>query len=139
MLEELRRYKKTGQMSERLGEMFLAIARRFTARSCFYGYSYRDDMVSEAVYRMVTQVDKFDPDHPSGNPFAYFTQIAYHQVLNVLKKEKKQVAIKDMTRERVWRQMSEEEGIPFVEFETGDDCFNPEEQDSSKKDSDKEE
>ena len=54
---ELEYYKKTKIISEKLGEMILKIAHRYSSKPCFSGYSYRDEFVSEAIYRMIDQLD----------------------------------------------------------------------------------
>lgn len=89
MLEELREYRRSGIISERLGWMFMELARRHSTKGNFLSYTYRDDMISEAVFRMVSQIDKFNPDHPKANPFWYFSVTAKRQFLNFIKAEKK--------------------------------------------------
>lgn len=109
---------KSGEITEVLGAMFLKLARRYTSKPNFVGYSYRDEMISESVYRMISQIDKFDVDHPSKNPFAYFTQICYHQVLTMINKEKRQSEIKDNIRAKLWDEVCEQEEI--VKYEEPD-------------------
>lgn len=111
MMQELVDYNNTGVISEDLGRMFLKLARRYTSKPNFVGYSYRDEMISESVYRMISQIAKFDVTHPSRNPFAYFTQICYHQVLTMINKEKRQKEIKDNIRSKIWDEVCEEENI----------------------------
>ena len=128
MMQELVHYNNTlkydedgepiehsGEITEKLGEMFLKLARRYTSKPNFVGYSFRDEMISESVYRMISQIDKFDVHHPSKNPFAYFTQICYHQVLTMINKEKRQTEIKDNIRAKLWDEVCEEEQIAKYE------------------------
>jgi DNA-directed RNA polymerase specialized sigma24 family protein len=114
MLEELRDYKRTGEISEELGSMFSKIARHYASLPKFSGYSYIEDMISSAVERMVTQVDRFDPERPDANPFAYFTLTTHRQFLAVLKKEKRQTEIRRKYRTNVWDNLYEEENIQQV-------------------------
>jgi len=114
MLEELRRYKRTGEISEKLGEMFVKIARHYASLPKFSGYSYIKDMISSAIERMVTQVDRFDPERPDANPFAYFTLTTHRQFLAVLKKEKRQTEIRRKYRTKVWDDLCDEEKIQQV-------------------------
>lgn len=53
------------------------------------GNTYREEMVGDAVIRMIEALtsQKFDP--LKGNPFSYFTKIAFHAFCNRIKKEKK--------------------------------------------------
>jgi len=115
MMKELIKFNETGEISEELGAMFLKLATRYTSKPNFVGYSYRDEMISESVYRMISQIAKFDVTHPAKNPFAYFTQIAYHCVLTLINKEKRQTEIKDNIRAKVWDEMCEEENIEKIE------------------------
>jgi hypothetical protein len=111
MMVELIKYRDTGVISEILGAMFLKLATRYTSRPNFAGYSYRDEFISAAVYRMVEQVGKFDVDHPSQNPFAYFTQMAHNQILSILNKEKRQRTMQQRLRAKVWDNLCEQEGL----------------------------
>lgn len=64
----------------------------------FMNYSYRDDMVMDAVENCIKVVKNFDVKAAtrSGTPngFGYFTQIAYYAFLRRIEKEKKQTQIK---------------------------------------------
>jgi len=123
MMEELIHYNSTieydkdgeivrsGEITENLGGMFLKLARRYTSKPNFVGYSFRDEMISESVYRMVSQIAKFDVDHPAKNPFAYFTQICYHQCLTMINKENRQSEIKDNIRAKLWDEVCEQEDM----------------------------
>ena len=73
-----------------LGENIYKIARGLSFAPNFINYSYKDDMIGDAIVKMFSalQQRKFKID--SGyNPFSYFTTIAYHAFINRIKKEKK--------------------------------------------------
>ena len=73
-----------------LGENVYKIARGLSFAPNFINYSYKDDMIGDAIVKMFSalQQQKFKVD--SGyNPFSYFTTIAYHAFINRIKKEKK--------------------------------------------------
>ena len=78
---------------EYVGDCLLQIARRFSNKPNFAGYSYKEDMISDAVENCLTYLHNFDPAK-SSNPFAYFTQIIYYAFLRRIEREKKQVYIK---------------------------------------------
>ena len=61
----------------------------------FSGYSFREDMIGDALEKMIEAVvfKKYDA-LISQNPFAYFTQIAYNCFLQRIEKERIQVYIK---------------------------------------------
>jgi DNA-directed RNA polymerase specialized sigma24 family protein len=57
------------------------------------GYSYKDEMIADAIENCVSAAHSFDPEK-SNNPFAYFTQIAWNAFIRRISKEKKQAYIK---------------------------------------------
>lgn len=69
------------------------ICNHLSYRPNFIGYSYRDEMVADAIENCLKVVDKFD-SVKYNNPFAYFTQIAYYAFLRRIADEKKQAYIK---------------------------------------------
>lgn len=111
MIVEILKYHASGVISEVLGEMFMRLAIRYTSKYNFSGYTYRDDMIAEAVFRMVEQIDKFDVNHPTQNPFAYFTTVAHRQILTVLNKEEKYRDLKDSVRTMMWDDLCTDEHI----------------------------
>lgn len=98
LLEELNKYKKTGYQSEELGRMLLLLAKRYSERGSFSGYSWKDDMVCEAVMTCVRYAHNFDPEKAKGkpNPFAYFSRIIHNSFLNYISKQKDHSKIKDI-------------------------------------------
>lgn len=70
-----------------IGRVFLDIATRFSHRSNFINYTYREDMISDGVENCLRYIDNFDPNKGT-NPFSYFTQIVYYAFLRRIQKEK---------------------------------------------------
>lgn len=95
LMKELKKYKKDKVISEELGVMFLKIASKLATKKNFSGYSYKDEFISDAVYRMVTQIDKIDLNHPKCNPFAYLTQICKFKMIAKISAEKRYQEIKE--------------------------------------------
>lgn len=95
MLEELIEYKKTNVISPELGKMLLAIANNYSNKGSFINYTWREDMVADAVLTCVKYIHNFNPDK-SKNPFAYFTTVCRNAFLNFIKKQKKHSVIKDV-------------------------------------------
>ena len=76
-------------------DAIMKITEHYSYRPNFIGYSYRDDMVLDALECCLKGVLKhFDPEK-SKNPFGYFTQITHYAFLYRIKKEKRQVSIKN--------------------------------------------
>lgn len=111
MMDELCAYRDTGVISDKLGDMFLKLAIRYTSKPNLSGYTYRDDMIASATSRMVEQIDKFDVDHPARNPFAYFTMLTYRQVITYIAKEHRYTGIKNSVRDKLWTEFGEEYSI----------------------------
>ena len=76
-----------------IGESILLICSNLAKKPNFSGYTYKTDMISDAIMDCVAAVDNFDPEK-TNNPFAYFTQIAWNAFIRRIQKEKKQTYIK---------------------------------------------
>jgi hypothetical protein len=76
------------QIPEYIGSCIMKIATHLAYKSNFIGYTYRDDMILDAIENCIASVDNFDPEK-SANPFAYFTQVSYYAFLRRIQKEKK--------------------------------------------------
>jgi len=81
-----------------IAECFLKIAEGLSHKSNFIRYTYREEMVMDAVENCLKAVTNYNIDTATrtGNPnaFAYFTQICYYAFLRRLAKEKRQQDIK---------------------------------------------
>ena len=71
----------------------MLICNKLATKPNFIGYSYKDEMIADAIENCVAAAHSFDPDK-SNNPFAYFTQIAWNAFIRRIAKEKKQAYIK---------------------------------------------
>lgn len=69
------------------------IAEALSKKYYFIQYSYREDMVSDAVYTCLKYIDKFNPEK-TRNPFSYFTQISFYAFVRKIQTEKKQTYTK---------------------------------------------
>lgn len=95
LLKELIECKKSGVISNKLGEYFLSIAWHLTGHSNFrrYSYSLKEDFVGLGVMKMIKGVKSFDPEK-SKNAFAYFTQICWNSFIYSCKEYYKQINVK---------------------------------------------
>jgi hypothetical protein len=95
--QSIAKAKKTGekkpQIPRYVAECFMKIAENLSHKPNFLSYTFRDEMVADAIENCVMYVDNFDPSK-SSNPFAYFTQITYFAFLRRIQKEKKQLYVK---------------------------------------------
>ena len=84
---------ETPTPSNYIGECIWLIANRLSTNRNFIGYTYREEMIGDAVENCLRDLHNFDPEK-STNPFAYFTQIMYYAFLRRIDKERKQTYIK---------------------------------------------
>lgn len=75
-----------------LGHVIMEIARRLAYRPNFINYSFREDLVGDAIEAGLKGIDKFDCQY--FNPFAYFTQIMWNAFIRRIQIENAQQEIK---------------------------------------------
>lgn len=82
-------YYKTEIISDVLAHMINKIAHKLSYAPNFINYTYRDEMVGDAIVRMMKALIAKKYTHNKGsNPFSYFTKIAFNAFRNRIKKEK---------------------------------------------------
>ena len=81
-----------------VAQCFLRIAEGLSHKANFIRYTYREEMVMDAVENCLKAIGNYNLDAATrtGNPnaFAYFTQITWYAFLRRIAKEKKQQEIK---------------------------------------------
>ena len=81
-----------------IAQCFLKICEGLSHKPNFIRYTYREEMVMDAVENCLKAIQNYDIDAAtrSGRPnaFSYFTQIAWYAFLRRIAKEKKQFDIK---------------------------------------------
>ena len=81
-----------------IASCFLKIAEGLSHKSNFIRYTYREEMVMDAVENCLKAIENYDiaAATRTGNPnaFAYFTQISWYAFLRRIAKEKKQQDVK---------------------------------------------
>lgn len=102
LLKELTNYKETGKISEELAKMIMLIAENYSKKPSFIGYTWRQDMISEAILTCIKYIHNFNPEK-SKNPFAYISTICQRSFLMFIKKQKKHSEIKDTCYNNMWR------------------------------------
>ena len=86
--------KAKGFMTDKLAKMLMLLANGIARKSNYSGYSYKDDMKSEALVNLCRNALKFDPAK-SSNPFAYYTTAIERSFLQFMAEEKKEHYIRD--------------------------------------------
>lgn len=81
------------QVPEYIGDCFIKIANHLAFKNNFINYTFREDMILDAIENCLIYMNNFDPKK-SSNPFAYFTQITYYAFLRRIQKEKRHLQTK---------------------------------------------
>ena len=93
--------QETPRLPEYVGYVIIEIAERSSKRYQFRNYPFREEMVSDGIETCIKYIHNFDPEK-SSNPFSYLTQIIYFSFLNRIKKEKKELYIKQKTLQNTY-------------------------------------
>src|SRR6056300_1175034 len=97
--DSLRKYYDSDILTDDLAENIKKIAYGLSYNSSFINYSYKDDMIGDALIKMYSALSRkkynFDKKTTKDgktapcNPFSYFTTIAFNAFVNRIKKEKR--------------------------------------------------
>jgi hypothetical protein len=80
-------------INDEISKIIMAIATYLSTKNNFVNYTYREDMIGDAIENFVNYLDNFDSEK-SKNPFAYFTQICYYAFIRRINKESKHSEVK---------------------------------------------
>ncbi len=85
-------------VTDYIAQCFLKISEGLSHKSNFIRYTYREEMVMDAVENCLKAIENYNIEVATrtGNPnaFAYFTQISWYAFLRRIAKEKKQQDVK---------------------------------------------
>jgi hypothetical protein len=108
-------------VTDYIAQCFLRIAEGLSHKSNFIRYTYREEMVMDAVENCLKAINNYDIEAATRtgkpNAFAYFTQITWFAFLRRIAKEKKQqdVKMKYLTQSGIEN---------FIDNENGDNISN---------------
>ena len=106
-------YYKTGELKNDLADMIQKIGTRLGYAQNFINYSFKAEMIGDAVIKMITALTRKRFKCNSGyNPFSYFTKVAYRAFQNRIKKEKKEHETLHRYQEEVFNLLTENNQIP---------------------------
>lgn len=83
-----------GTMTRTLAHMFMKLCERYATRSNWRGYTYNDEMRSQALLQLSQIGLQFD-ESKSQNPFAYYTAAITNSFTRVLNIEKRNQNLRD--------------------------------------------
>lgn len=119
------------QISDTISRAIIQICTRLSNSFNFINYTYKDEMIADAILKCYTKVHRFDPAI-SENAFAFFTQCAYNAYIHRIKIEQKESSIKAKTiREKLSSEFvahgvdsdSDDGTNSFVEFLKENDAY----------------
>jgi hypothetical protein len=106
------------KVTDYIAQCFLKICEGLSHKSNFVRYTYREEMVMDAVENCLKAIENYNLEAATRtgkpNAFAYFTQISWFAFLRRIEKEKKQQDIK-------MRYMEQAGGDMFLDNELGDE------------------
>lgn len=81
------------QLPDFVAVAMMKMADRLSQKSVFINYTFREDMVGDALESCLRYIHNFNPAK-SKNAFAYITQIIYNAFIRRIQKEQKQLYVK---------------------------------------------
>lgn len=100
MLIEFELSKAQGKMTENFGRMIILLCEKVAKMPKFSRYTYRDDMVGNAIMTITKVWESFDSEK-SNNPFSYYTQVCINAFIQILNREKVLRDLRDQMRVEV--------------------------------------
>lgn len=86
--------KDHGRMTPNLARMFIKLCERYGSKGNWRGYTYNDEMRSQALLQLSQVGLQFD-ESKSNNPFAYYTATITNSFTRVLNVEKRNQNLRD--------------------------------------------
>lgn len=107
------------KVTDYIARCLMKIAEGLSHKANFVRYTYRDEMVMDAVENCLKAIENYNLDAATRtgtpNAFAYFTQISWYAFLRRIEKEKRQQDIK-------MRYMNQAGIEDMIDNQTGDDA-----------------
>lgn len=117
LYQEMVHWKEQGpetKMPDSIANAIMQICRNLARSGRFSGYTWKDDMIQEAILDCVKGARSFNPEK-TNNPFAYFTQIAYNAFRRYLNIEHARLAAIESYKQEM--------DTPY-EIDGDEDCYD---------------
>jgi len=112
---EIKNYYETNVFSNKLGLMIKKIAYGMSYMTNFINYTYKDEMISDAIYKMSRAIVRHCYKVESSfSPFAYLSMCSWTAFINKISKEKKIQQTHDDFKDRYYTEMIESQGENIV-------------------------
>ena len=108
--EAIIKYYSDGKFTSTLGEMIKKIAYNMSFSPNFINYTYKDEMISDAIEKMSRAVIRKNFNVASdSSPFSYFSTICWNSFLNRISKEKQYKQTIDDYKEKMYPELLEDQ------------------------------
>lgn len=99
LLAEIGVFWKSGEYTNKLVLMVQKMATKIANSRNFYGYDYKHDMMQEGIiHALYKGIPGFKKDKK--NPFSFLSTVIVNKYLEIIKKEKKNIRIKEVLKEK---------------------------------------
>ena len=131
--DSMLRFYESDIMTDDLAETIKKIAYGLSYNPSFINYTYKDDMIGDALIKMYSALSRKKYNFETGsNPFSYFTTISYHAFINRIKREKRQHEAVSNYKDKIYEEiMSNPEASgsyiyikPNKDYDDNDDCYS---------------
>lgn len=116
LLFELEEFSKNQFISEKLHVLLYNLAKNISSRGNWAGYTWKEDMVSDAYLKCLHSLDKFDINK-SRKPFSFFSIIIFRYYIDYIKRFKKHKIIIEKLEDEFKLKMNLEFGINMKKHE----------------------
>lgn len=110
----------TPSIPNSIGNALIQICAILSKKHYFIGYSWIDEMQSDALIKCCAAVPKFDVDAGT-SAFAYFMQVAYYEFLERIKEEQKQKIVRASIVQNMGVELND---LIVQEVDVGEDFHN---------------
>lgn len=101
--ESLKKFYESDILTDDLAENIKKIAYGLSFNGSFINYSYKDDMIGDALIKMYSALSRKKYNFANeSNPFSYFTTIAWNAFINRIKRENRHHQAEKNYREKVY-------------------------------------
>jgi len=130
---EKRKKHPNKSLPESIVKKIQLLVEGYSYKHNFINYTYKDTMISEAIYTCIRYADRFNPEYK--NPFAYFTRIAWSSFIKIINLEKRnQEMHKDVVEQYYLNHMSEHNDSTIKKAEDYHNMFSADYIKENKKD-----
>jgi DNA-directed RNA polymerase specialized sigma24 family protein len=104
--------KSDNKASDKLASILFSLANNISTSKNFRCYTWRKDMIQDAMLRCLISLDKFDIEKHN-NPFGYFTTVIWREFIVTIGREKRQLMYK--MNDDVYEKYGDHRIIPPIE------------------------